>query len=276
MAGQFQWASPPWGGVVACVVGDSPFASLATLVDRLARNAASGALAAPLPADLEEGSRPIDDEFIQNVRDGASPPSKAAAPKASYFSVPSARGALADAAARTAIDAVRAEVAKRAAIDFDVVDASKAVVALDAPLLLVAATGDTLIPPRPNAGRLLKLYANAKEGDAKARRQRDAELLLVKGGHNSKRPYACQKKTYEFLAKHLQGARGGVLAAKIDALDDYKAPIRESRPPWAWCAQTAAPPPAAKNLGDAFRSGMTADREKQMGKDISNIFGGGK
>ena len=97
-----------------------------------------------------------------------------------------------------------------------------------------------------------------------------------KGGHNSKRPHACQKKTYEFLAKHLQGARGGVLAAKIDALDDYKAPIRESRPPWAWCAQTAPPPPAAKNLGDAFRSGMTADREKQMGKDISNIFGGGK
>ncbi|KAH8070531.1 palmitoyl-(protein) hydrolase [Aureococcus anophagefferens] len=116
--------------VVACVVADSPFASLAGLA-------------------------------------------------AGFFAGLSARGALAESAAKAAIDAVTAEVKKRAALDVASVDASLAVAALDAPLLLVAANGDQLIPPRPNAGALLKLYANAKTGPKKSQRQRDAELLLA-------------------------------------------------------------------------------------------------
>ena len=224
-----------------------------------------------MPADLRDASRPIDDDFIQGVRDGASPPRAPAT--TSYFTVPSARGALADAAARTAIDAVRAEVAKRAALDVDGVDAGAAAVQLDAPLLLVAATDDALIPPRPNAGKLLKLYANAKTGAKKYQRQRDAELLLVKGGHNSKRPHACQKKTYEFLAKHLLPPRAAENArATVAFFDDHKAKIQNATAPWNWCAQ-AAPPNAA---GDKFRSGMTDAREKQMGRDISNLFGGAR
>ena len=160
-------------GVVACVVADSPFASLAGLVDRLARNAACGALGTAQPADLAADGRPIDDAFIQDVRGGLRDAPRAKA--AGFFAGLSARGALAESAAKAAIDAVTAEVKKRAALDVASVDASLAVAALDAPLLLVAANGDQLIPPRPNAGALLKLYANAKTGPKKSQRQRDAE-----------------------------------------------------------------------------------------------------
>ncbi|KAH8064129.1 palmitoyl-(protein) hydrolase [Aureococcus anophagefferens] len=162
-------------GVVACVVADSPFASLAGLVDRLARNAACGALGTAQPADLAADGKPIDDALIRDVRGGAR---RARAKAAGFFAGLSARGALAESAAKAAIDAVTAEVKKRGA-DVASADAALAVAALDAPLLLVAANGDQLIPPRPNAGALLKLYANAKTGRRRASASATLELLLA-------------------------------------------------------------------------------------------------
>ena len=56
-------------GVAPCVVADSPFASLANLVDRLARNAAHEALGCDGPSDIKKGERPIDDAFIRDVQE---------------------------------------------------------------------------------------------------------------------------------------------------------------------------------------------------------------
>ncbi|KAH8093473.1 palmitoyl-(protein) hydrolase [Aureococcus anophagefferens] len=190
---------------------------------------------------------------------------------AGFFAGLSARGALAESAAKAAIDAVTAEVKKRAALDVASVDASLAVAALDAPLLLVAANGDQLIPPRPNAGALLKLYANAKTGPKKSQRQRDAELLLVKGGHNSRRPHSCARKTYEFLAKHLSapGTDDAELDAAAAKLDAYRPKIAGGHAPWTYCAQALKAP--TKDRGGEFRSGMTDAREKAIARDMSSV-----
>ena len=175
----------------------------------------------------------------------------------SYF--PS-RAGLAESAAKAAVDAVRAEVLNRAALDVDDVDALRAVEVLEAPLLLVAATDDQLMPPRANAGALLRRYAS------KGCRRRDAELLLVKGGHNSRRPLTCVLKTYAFLARHLLG--DAFDQRRVDRLDAVRGKLAAASPPWAYVANRAP----AKGRGAEFRSGMTDARAKQMGRDISNVF----
>jgi len=241
-------------GVAPCVVADSPFASLSQLVDSLARNAAHAALGCEC-ADIKKGERPIDDDFIRDVQEGRSEQTNKV--NTSYF--PS-RAGLAESAAKAAVDAVRAEVLNRAALDVDDVDALRAVEVLEAPLLLVAATDDQLMPPRANAGALLRRYAS------KGCRRRDAELLLVKGGHNSRRPLTCVLKTYAFLARHLLG--DAFDQRRVDRLDAVRGKLAAASPPWAYVANRAP----AKGRGAEFRSGMTDARAKQMGRDISNVF----
>ena len=87
----------------------------------------------------------------------------------------------------------------------------------------MAATDDSLMPPRANAGALLRRYAS------KGCRRRDAELLLVKGGHNSKRPLTCVKKTYSFLARHLLGDQFD--QRRIDKLDAVRGRLAAIRRP---------------------------------------------
>ncbi|KAH8061201.1 palmitoyl-(protein) hydrolase [Aureococcus anophagefferens] len=213
------------------------------------------------------GRKPIDDAFIRDVRGGARDAPRAKA--AGFFAGLSARGALAESAAKAAIDAVTGggEEARRA--DVASADASLAVAALDAPLLLVAANGDQLIPPRPNAGALL-VVREREDGPKKSQRQRDAELLLVKGGHNSRRPHSCARKTYEFLAKHLSapGTDDAELEAAAAKLDAYRPKIAGGHAPWTYCAQALKAP--TKDRGGEFRSGMTDAREKAIARDISS------
>ena len=135
---------------------------LSQLVDRLARNAAHEALGCDGPSDIKKGERPIDDAFIRDVQEGRT--EKLERSSSSYF--PS-RSNLAESAAKAAIDAVRAEVLKRAQLDVDDVDALEAVEVLEAPLI-GGATDDSLMPPRANAGALLRRYAS------KGCRRRDA------------------------------------------------------------------------------------------------------
>ena len=47
-----------------------------------------------------------------------------------------------------------------------------------------------------------------------------------------------------------------------------------AHPPWSYCVQAGGPATPVRERGDKFRSGMTEAREKQMGRDIANIFMG--
>ena len=95
-------------------------------------------------------------------------------------------------------------------------------------------------------------------------------MLLVKGGHNSKRPLTCVKKTYSFLARHLLGDRFD--QRRIDKLDAVRGRLAANSPPWAYVARNAT---NVKGRGAEFRSGMTDQRAKAMGRDIKNLFKGG-
>ena len=112
--------------------------------------------------------------------------------------------------------------------------------------------------------QLLRRYAS------KGCRRRDAELLLVKGGHNSKRPLTCVKKTYSFLGRHLLGDQFD--QRKIERLDAVRGRLSANSPPWAYVARNAV---NTKGRGSEFRSGMTDQRAKAMGRDIKNLFKGG-
>ncbi|KAJ1454308.1 hypothetical protein M885DRAFT_465569 [Pelagophyceae sp. CCMP2097] len=272
----------PNGGAAACVAADSPFSSLSTLVDVLARSAACDALAAPLPADVVAAKAPVDRRFVEAM--GTTDP----------FSSPcastgGARQAVAEAAAKAAVDAVRRDVEKRANFSVDAVDALVAVDTLDAPLFIVSAEDDALMPVRAHAGALLDRYAKRRP----RRLHRDVEgpggpevsLALTQGGHNGRRSWGVLFEVYEFIAYHMLPGPGDAESkcrAVLARLEPFKYAIHRAADPWDYTVrhlesleQKRAPTtPVAKARDDNFTSGMSAVREQQALRNLSNAFRG--
>ncbi|KAJ8602171.1 hypothetical protein CTAYLR_003538 [Chrysophaeum taylorii] len=263
------------GGVAKCVVADSPFASLEGLVDTLARTAAATAFSAPLPSDLAQAARPIDPDDYHNKKEG--PQQQQQQQITDWWDkIPgvlafSARSTLAEAAARAAVDSVRAEVEKRAAFRMDDVNAMRALSSLDAPLLLLAAEDDALVPPRPNSGALLDAYLARRDAKNTKNSLLEAQLVLCRGGHNARRPVVANRKIYYFLARHLLGLKDHPkkLRDKLQLLSPFSAHLSNHAPPWKYHHGPCSSKPVDDNT---FVSGMTDARHKRAVKEISNIF----
>lgn len=288
-----------FGGAAPCVVADSPFASLDSLINNLARSAAASAFRVPLPEDIAEANKAIDQDYVEQrdsmafatnhseAHDADNGPSNNEQPVSRSWAgileslnpataLGGARSALAEAAARAAIDSVRAEVEKRAGFETKSVDVMAALQALDSPLLLVASEGDTLVPPRANAGKLLDTYLLRR---ARTNNMRlEAQIVVCKGGHNAKRPLLAKRKIYYFLARHLLQFSPKRLRDAMHQLQNYADHIANHSPPWHYDSQQlpraadAAGKHTPKSPDADFVSGMTDERHRCVAKEISNLY----
>ena len=305
-----------FGGLATCVCADSPFASLTTLVDALARSAAYTAFRAPIPQDLTDAAKPIDNDFARETnglaaKSSGAPKRKKAQksrgkkeeidepqtsewiPSVLMEAFPSARAALADAAARAAVESVTAEVKRRANFDLDAVDVMSSIDSLDTPLFLIAAEDDLLVPARSNAGEIIKAYfaKRSNVSDSYRRHRLEAQLILCNGGHNAKRPGLVLRKAYYFLVKFLFDLKDNpkALRDKIQVLFCFHDIIDKAKPPWRYNLddddnnieedidegspipqEEVRTPDAPKN--PEFDSGFSDTRHRRAVKEISNLF----